>query len=62
MSGLWVLFAITLGGGLFGLVGMLLGLPTFAVLYRLCGDEVARRIALKQAKKANASAMIEQTE
>ncbi len=62
LSGLWVLFAITLGGGLFGLVGMLLGLPTFAVLYRLCGDEVARRIALKQAKKANASAMIEQTE
>lgn len=62
LSGLWVLFAITLGGGLFGLMGMLLGLPTFAVLYRLCGDEVARRIALKQAKKADASAMIEQTE
>ncbi|PXX81113.1 AI-2E family transporter [Dielma fastidiosa] len=62
LSGLWVLFAITLGGGLFGLMGMLLGLPTFAVLYRLCGDEVARRIALKKAKKADASAMIEQTE
>ncbi len=53
LSGLWVLFAITLGGGLFGLMGMLLGLPTFAVVYRLCGDEVARRIALKQAKKTN---------
>ena len=53
LSGLWVLFAITLGGGLFGLMGMLLGLPTFAVLYRLCGDEVARRIALKKAKQAN---------
>ena len=31
---------------------MLLGLPTFAVIYRLAGDEVARRIALKQAKAA----------
>lgn len=53
LSGLWVLFAITLGGGLFGLMGMLLGLPTFAVLYRLGGDEVSRRIALKKAKQLN---------
>lgn len=51
LSGLWVLFAITLGGGLFGLMGMLLGLPTFAVLYRLCGDEVTRRINAKKAKQ-----------
>ena len=31
----WVLFAIFLGGGLFGFVGMLLSVPTFAVLYGL---------------------------
>ncbi len=62
LSGLWVLFAITLGGGLFGLMGMLLGLPTFAVVYRLCGDEVARRIALKQAKKSNEEHINEQLE
>ncbi len=59
LSGLWVLFAITLGGGLFGFIGMLLGLPTFAVIYRLAGDEVARRIALKQAKKAAAKSETE---
>lgn len=54
LSGLWVLFAITVGGGLFGLMGMLLGLPTFAIIYRLFGDEVHRRIRLKKAKLAQA--------
>lgn len=54
LSGLWVLFAITVGGGLFGLMGMLLGLPTFAIIYRLFGDEVHRRIRLKKVKLAQA--------
>lgn len=31
----WVVFAISLGGGLFGVLGMILGVPTFAVLYFL---------------------------
>lgn len=30
----WVLFSILLFGGLFGIVGMIIGVPTFAVLYR----------------------------
>ncbi len=29
----WVIVAILLGGGLFGFIGMILGCPTFAVLY-----------------------------
>jgi len=33
LSGFWVLFAIILGGGLFGFVGMLIGVPAFAVIY-----------------------------
>lgn len=33
LSSFWVIVAITLGGGLFGIVGMLLGVPTFAVFY-----------------------------
>lgn len=48
LSGLWVLFAITVGGGLFGIPGMILGLPTFAVIYVLFKDEVKRRIDLKK--------------
>jgi len=33
LSAFWVMFSILLGGGLFGFTGMLLGVPTFAVLY-----------------------------
>jgi len=33
ISGLWILFSITLFGGLFGLVGMVIGVPLFAVIY-----------------------------
>lgn len=33
LSAFWVIFAILLGGGLFGFVGMLIGVPTFAVIY-----------------------------
>lgn len=50
LSGLWTLFAITIGGGLFGLLGMVLGLPTFAVLYSLLREEMHRRIAIKDAE------------
>ena len=35
LSGLWVLFAITVGGGLFGFAGMLLGLQP-SLLSILC--------------------------
>ena len=33
LSAFWVIVAILLGGGLFGFVGMVMGVPTFAVLY-----------------------------
>lgn len=33
ISGFWIMFAILLGGGLFGVVGMLLGVPVFVVVY-----------------------------
>ena len=35
MSAFWVVFSILLGGGLFGFVGMIMGVPTFAVIYYL---------------------------
>lgn len=35
ISGLWILFAMLLGGGLGGVVGILLGIPSFAVIYIL---------------------------
>lgn len=48
LSGLWVLFAITIGGGLFNLMGMLLGLPTFSVIYSLLREEMSRRVEMKK--------------
>ena len=35
LSSFWVLFSILLFGGLMGFVGMIIGVPTFAVMYRL---------------------------
>ena len=42
LSGFWVLFSITLFQGLFGFVGILVGVPVFAVIY----DLVRRAILL----------------
>lgn len=33
LSGFWVIFAITIFGGLFGVLGMIVGVPIFAVFY-----------------------------
>ncbi len=33
INGFWVMFAIILGGGLFGFWGMLLGVPVFVIIY-----------------------------
>lgn len=35
LSPFWVVFAILTGGGLFGIAGMLLGVPVFAIIYYL---------------------------
>ena len=33
LTGFWIIFSITLFGGLFGIVGMVIGVPVFAVIY-----------------------------
>lgn len=47
LSAIWVLVAIVVGGGLFGFPGMILGVPTFAVLYSLMRGWVKERLARK---------------
>lgn len=37
LSSMWILFAILVGGGFFGVPGMILGAPCFACLYALVG-------------------------
>lgn len=41
LSPFWVMFAILVGGGLFGFAGMLLGVPVFAVLYAMFSEFIA---------------------
>lgn len=44
----WVLFAIFLGGGLFGFAGMLLGVPTFAVIYSIFRTYIETKLQTKK--------------
>ena len=46
------MFAIIVGGGLFGFVGMLLGVPVAALLYAIIQTAVDSRLARRQKEKA----------
>ncbi len=43
LPGIWVLAAVTVGGGVMGIGGMLLGVPTAAALYRLLQNDVRKK-------------------
>lgn len=43
LPGIWVLTAITIGGGVLGVGGMLLAVPCFAAGYRLLKEDIDRR-------------------
>lgn len=47
LSSMWILLAILIGGGLFGVPGMILGAPTLACLYTILGKDTRRRLAAK---------------
>ena len=47
LSGFWILFAILVFGSAWGLVGMLIGAPVFAVLYDLIRRSVRRALAVR---------------
>ena len=44
IASFWVMFAIIVGGGLFGFLGMVLGVPIFAVIYYYIGKYLERRL------------------
>ena len=44
ITGFWVLFAIVMGTGLFGFVGMLLGVPVFVVIYTFLNYRIESRL------------------
>ena len=47
LTGLWVLFAITVGSGLFGVVGMILSVPVFAIIYTIFNIYLRHRLKHK---------------
>ena len=50
LPGIWVIFAITIGSALGGILGMLVSVPVAATLYQIVKDNVVRR---EEAKAAN---------
>jgi predicted PurR-regulated permease PerM len=51
LPSIWVLAAVTLGGSLFGISGMLIFIPLTSVVYTLLKDEVYRRLEKNEAVK-----------
>ena len=47
LPGLWVLAAVTIGGGVMGVTGMLIGVPLSAALYKLFANHVNQKLELK---------------
>lgn len=43
LPALWVLAAVTIGGGLFGIAGMLLGVPLAAAVYRILREHIPQK-------------------
>lgn len=44
LPGMWVLAAVTIGGGVFGVPGMLFGVPITAAIYRIVRHDVRKKI------------------
>ena len=44
MDGFWIMFGVLIGGGLFGFMGMILGVPILAVIYLFFGEHVNNKL------------------
>lgn len=48
LPGMWVLAAVTIGGGLLGITGMLFGVPCAAVIYKLLRADVNKKVSPRE--------------
>lgn len=48
LSAFWVLFSILMFGGLWGIVGMIIGVPLFAVIYRIISDFINWKLSTRK--------------
>ena len=44
LPSIWVLFAVTVGGGLWGIVGVLFSVPVLSVIYTLIKEHVNNNV------------------
>ena len=54
LPSIWVLAAVTVGAGMFGVLGMLLSVPAASTVYRLIKNDVARKDELARIKEEKA--------
>ena len=47
LPGIWVLTAVTLGGGIFGIGGMLFAVPVVSVIYTLLKEKINKNLKEK---------------
>ena len=43
LPGIWVFASVMIGGGLFGIQGVLFGIPTVSVIYQLIKNDLRKR-------------------
>ena len=48
LPGMWVLFAVSVGGSLGGIIGMLIGVPIATIIYTLLKNDVDKRLEQKK--------------
>ena len=49
LPGFYVLAAATIGGGVMGIAGMLIGVPLAAAAYKLIGEDIEEKFSVKAA-------------
>lgn len=55
LPGIWVLAAVTVGGGVFGISGMMIGVPLVAVIYKLIKEDVNKPVPEQNEKAVQES-------
>lgn len=50
LSGLWVMIATIIGGNMFGIVGILIGIPFVSILYTLVSEVISNKLKEKNIK------------
>lgn len=51
LPSIWVLVAITIGGSLFGIIGMIVGLPILSIIYAIVTENTNKKLQEKGLKK-----------